>query len=66
MSTQTTRAHCGACAGVMVLIHVSGSAIWRYRCQECGHETPPRTTPGDADDDVLWVPVKPRRKDVQP
>jgi hypothetical protein len=46
----------------MVLIHVSGSAIWRYRCQACGHETPPQPTPGAADDDVLWVPVKPSRK----
>jgi len=43
----TYRAHCGACAGPLILVHVSGSGIWRYRCQECGHETPPRTTPAE-------------------
>lgn len=53
---QTHRAHCGACSGLMVLrIDVLGCY---FACYQCGAETPPRLTLAEADEDVVWVPVK--------
>ena len=64
MGTETYRAHCGACAGLMALIHRSGSGIWRYRCQDCGLTTAPRATVKEADADAVWVEVQPPPGDI--
>lgn len=55
MSTTTLRAHCGACAGLMILEHPPG--CWRYRCQSCGLLTEPRATPAEAAEGAVWVPA---------
>ena len=56
---QTHRAHCGACAGLMVLVHKAGANLWYYRCQTCGLTTTPRPTAAATEDDVVWGPVTP-------
>ena len=55
---QTHRAHCGACASLMILqIDYKGCY---FVCYECGEQTPPRLTVAEADNDVVWVPVAPK------
>lgn len=51
----TLRAHCGACAGPMVLR--SDHLGYYFVCHECGSETQPRPTVAEADADVVWVQV---------
>lgn len=60
MSTQTYRAHCGACSGPMVLVTAAEGA-W-YVCMDCGCETEPRATVAAASEDVVWVPVRPAQR----
>lgn len=64
MTTNTLRAHCGACASRMIL-HVQRdpvtrieSAFW-YACQdpECSTLTDPRPTAAEAAEDVVWAPA---------
>ena len=57
MSNPTLRAHCGSCAGLLILEHPPG--VWRYRCQECGLTTEPRATAKKAAEDAVWVEVTP-------
>lgn len=66
MGTETLRAHCGACAGLM-LLHVKRDpdtgieyAYW-YGCLECGTLTEQRPTAAEAAEDVVWVAAKQRR-----
>ena len=55
----TMRAHCGACAGLMVLCRDYRAIYWIYWyvCRTCGTETPTRLSVAEADCDVVWVPV---------
>lgn len=65
MGTETLRAHCGACAGRMIL-HVKRDRetgidfAYFYGCLECGTMTAQRPTAAAAADDVVWVPAKQR------
>jgi hypothetical protein len=63
--SETLRAHCGACAGLMVLITDDPGGYW-YVCQECGETTARRPTAAEAAEDVVWVPAKQRRRSVTP
>jgi hypothetical protein len=58
--TPTMRAHCGACAGLMVLCRASDTEFW-FVCLDCGCETDHRGAADIAAEDAVWVPVKPRR-----
>lgn len=57
-STITHIAYCGACASRMILIETADA--WWYVCtnESCGEETTPRTTPTEAAEDAVWVPIK--------
>jgi DNA-directed RNA polymerase subunit M/transcription elongation factor TFIIS len=59
-STETLRAHCGACAGRMIM-RQSTDSVW-FVCQECGETTDPRPTAAEADDDVVWASIKQTRQ----
>ena len=65
---QTHVAHCGACAGLMLLRRDYRTLddlpcwIYWYVCQLCGTDTPPCLTLAEADDDVVWVPTPTRDK----
>ncbi len=54
---ETLRAHCGACAGPMVLVTDDPAGYW-YVCRACGETTDPRPTAHAAAEDVVWVPAK--------
>jgi hypothetical protein len=54
-NTQTQVAHCGGCAGGMVLRPEDDQL--RYICLACGYETPLRWTAAEAADDVVWAPL---------
>jgi hypothetical protein len=57
--SETLRSHCGACAGLMVLITDDPGGFW-FVCVECGETTAPRPTAAEAAEDVVWVPAKQR------
>jgi hypothetical protein len=59
---ETHVAHCGACAGIMVLRRDYRPIYWLYWyiCQTCGTETQPCLTIAEADQDVVWVPLAPK------
>lgn len=54
---ETLRAHCGACAGRMVLITDDPAGFW-YVCQACGETTAPRPDAAAAAEDVVWAPAQ--------
>jgi hypothetical protein len=68
MGTETLRAHCGACAGVM-LLHVKRDAetgieyAYWYGCLDCGTMTVQRPTAAASAEDVVWVPAKQRKSE---
>ena len=50
---ETLIAHCGACAGRMIMIQAA-DGIW-FVCRDCGCETTMRPTAAEAGEDVVWV-----------
>jgi len=56
--TRTEIAHCGVCASRMVLEETADGWLF-YRCEDCGEETEPRESAGEAAGDVVWVSIKP-------
>lgn len=63
MGTETDVAHCGACGGIMVMV-IDGVAVW-FVCLDCGEETTPRQTAAEADQDVVWVPLRHAERKVR-
>jgi hypothetical protein len=59
----TDIAHCGACAGRMILVS-RPDEHW-FICLECGTTTDPRPTAAAAADDVVWAPAR-RRAPAKP
>jgi len=57
MSTETLVAHCGACAGRMILVTTSVGVY--FVCIDCGTQTDLRPTAAEAAADVVWVAVRP-------
>jgi hypothetical protein len=53
MGTETLRAHCGACAGRMIM-RQTAEGVW-FICQNCFTETSMRSTAAEAGEDVVWV-----------
>jgi hypothetical protein len=58
---QTHIAHCGACGAHMVLL-IDQQGCY-FVCRICGAQTTPRQTVAEADEDVVWIPVKPKQKE---
>jgi hypothetical protein len=64
MGLQTEIAHCGHCAGLMML-RIGIEGCW-FECQQCGDGTIPRPTIREADLDVVWVAVQRERQSAIP
>ena len=63
MANDTLRAHCGACAGPMIMAQIGDTLFW-FVCVDCGAETDRRSTAAAAAEDVVWVPTKTRRSQL--
>jgi len=50
---ETQIAHCGACAGRMIMRQTAES-VW-FVCQNCHIETSMRSTAAEAGEDVVWA-----------